>query len=239
MDSSRLDAVPLDALRRMDTCAVANAIETSGVRLRNTGFTDSSVHCIFPELSPMVGYAATVRIRTVDPPMEGDRYYYRLDWLDHLLSIPMPRVLVLEDMDERPGLGSFVGDVHANILAALGCAGIVTNGAVRNIPQVRPLGLQVFAGNLSVSHAYAHVVDFGQPVVVGRMEVRPGDLLHGDMHGVQNIPLAVAPDISRVAAKMMEQERSIIDSSRSPDFTMEKLRAEIEALKEKRSQSQR
>ena len=239
MDSSRLETVQLDLLRGMDTCAVANAIETFGVRLRNAGFTDSSVHCIFEDLPPMVGYAATLRIRTFDPPMEGDRYYYRLDWLEHLLSIPAPRVLVLQDMDSHPGLGAFVGDVHANILVALGCVGVVTNGAVRNIPEVRPLNFQMFARNLSVSHAFAHVFDFGQPVDVGHMEVRPGDLIHGDIHGVQNIPLAIAPKVAAVAKEMTEQEQRVIELSHSADFTVEKLRADIQALRQKRKQSER
>ncbi|MGC2096821.1 MAG: hypothetical protein WA646_09800, partial [Candidatus Sulfotelmatobacter sp.] len=49
----------LDALRQLDTCMVANAIESFRVRLSNTGFTDASVSCIFPDAPPMVGYAAT------------------------------------------------------------------------------------------------------------------------------------------------------------------------------------
>jgi regulator of RNase E activity RraA len=213
---------------------VANAIETFGVRLRNTGFTGSTVRCIFPELPITVGYAATVRVRTSDPPMEGDSYYYRLDWLDHVLSIPAPRVLVLQDMDRHPGLGSFIGDVHANILAALGCVGVVTNGAVRNVNEVRKLQFQMYADNLSVSHAFAHVFDFASPVEVGQMQVRPGDLLHGDRHGIQTIPLEIASRIPGVAQEMVGQEREIIQLCQSADFTMEKLRAEVAALGAKR-----
>lgn len=100
---NKMDPALLEKLRRLDSCSVANAIETFDVRLRNTGFTDSALHCIFPDFPPMVGYAATVRVRTSDPPMEGDEYYYRLDWLDHVLSIPAPRVIVLQDMDRDPG----------------------------------------------------------------------------------------------------------------------------------------
>lgn len=239
MNSNQLDPVKLELLRRMDSCTVANAIEAFGVRLRNTGFTDSSVHCIFEDLPPMVGYAATLRVRTYDPPMEGHSYYYRLDWLDHVLSIPPPRVLVVQDLDSRPGLGAFIGDVHANILAALGCVGVVTNGAVRNLPEIRPLNFQMYAGNLSVSHAFAHIFDFGKPVEVGHMEVRPGDLIHGDLHGVQNIPLAIAPKVSDVAKEMAEQEQEIIRSCHSADFTVERLRADVKALGQKRKHLER
>jgi 4-hydroxy-4-methyl-2-oxoglutarate aldolase len=226
----------LEQLRQLDSCTVANAIETFDVRLRNKGFADSRIRCMFEDFPPMVGYAVTARIRTSEAPMEGHSYYYRLDWLDHVLSIPPPRVLVLEDMDTYPGLGSFLGDVHTNILVALGCIGVVTNGAVRNLPAARAVNFQMFAHNSSVSHAFAHICDFGKAVEVGHMEVQPGDLLHGDGHGVQTIPLEIADQIPAVAQEMTAQEEEIIRLCQSPGFTLETLLAAVKALGEKRKE---
>ncbi len=234
MTSNHVEPATLEELRQLDSCSVANAIEKFGVRLRNSGFADSAVRCIFEDFPPMVGYAATVRVRTSDPPMEGDSYYYRLDWLDHLSSVPAPRVLVVEDLDAQPGLGSFVGDVHGNILRALGCVGLVTNGAVRNVEALRALKFQAFARNLSVSHAFAHVFDFGGPVQVGHMMVRPGDLLHGDQHGVQTVPIEIAQKVPAVAQRMNGEEREIIEFCQSGAFTLEKLRSDVAALRTKR-----
>lgn len=234
MSASPLESAVLEKLRELNSCSVANAIETLGVRLRNTGFTDSSIRCIFQDFPPTVGYAATVRVRTSDPPMEGESYYYRLDWLDHLLAIPTPRVLVVQDIDRHPGLGAFIGDVHANILAAMGCIAVVTNGAVRNVSEAEALHFQMYAGNLSLSHAYAHVFDFGAPVEVAHMQVRPGDLLHGDRHGVQTIPLGVADKIPTVAHGMIDQEREIIQLCQSSGFSVKRLRAEVASLRAKR-----
>jgi len=234
MNMKHLELTQLEELRRLNSSSVANAIETFGVRLRNTGFTDSAVHCVFPDSPPIVGYAATVQVRTSEPPMEGDSYYYRLDWLDHILSVPPPRVLILQDMDTPRGLGSFIGEVHANILLALGCVGAVTNGAVRNVNEIQALQFQMYAGNLSVSHAYAHIFEFGTPVEVGHMQVQPGDLVHGDRHGVQTIPFEIATKVAIVAQEMIEQERKITQLCQSPMFSVERLRADIAVLGTKR-----
>jgi 4-hydroxy-4-methyl-2-oxoglutarate aldolase len=237
MPSIQSEPFSLEPLRQIDSCAVANAIETFGVRLRNTGFADASVRCILEEFPPLVGYAATVRVRTSDPPMEGDNYYYRLDWLDHVMSIPSPRILAVQDIDRHPGLGSFVGVVHINILQALACVGVVTNGAVRNVEAARALKFQLFAGNPTVSHAFAHVFDFGGPVQIGHMAVRPGDLLHGDRHGIQTIPIEIAREVPDIAKRLLDEEREIIELSRSSSFTVESFRAAIAALREKRKKT--
>jgi 4-hydroxy-4-methyl-2-oxoglutarate aldolase len=234
MKQNSVDPAVLEALSKLDSCSVANAIETFGVRLRNAGFADSTVCCLFEDFPSLVGYAATVRVRTSEPPMEGDTYYYRLDWLDHLTSVPSPRVLVVEDLDARPGLGAFIGDVHANILRVLGCIGMATNGAVRNLEAARSLGFQMFARNVSVSHAFAHILDFGGPVKVGNMQVQPGDLLHGDRHGIQTVPLEIAAKIPGVVQRMSGEERQLIEFCRSGAFTLEKLRSEVDALRMKR-----
>ena len=138
------------ALRRIDTCVVSNAIEHFELRLRNTGFADSSVHCMFSDLPPLVGYAATARLRTVDPPMSGRPFHDRTDWWNSILQVPPPRIVVLEDMDRPAGVGALLGDMHAAILQALGCVGYLTNGAVRELPRIRELGFQLFAGHVAV-----------------------------------------------------------------------------------------
>lgn len=224
----------LEELRQFSTCIVASAIETFKVRLPNTGFTDLSVRCVFDDLPPIAGYAVTARIRTSEPPMEGGNYYYdRNDWWDRVLAIPAPRVIVIEDMDQPPGLGAFVGEVHANILMALGCVGIVTNGAVRDLPNVRAAGFQMFARNVSVSHAYAHIFESGSPVRVGGLEIRPGDLLHGDRHGVQTVPEEVAARVPAVAREIMAKRKRVIQLCHSTDFSIKKLRELIKAIESK------
>ena len=227
---SVLSAEELDALCQIDTCTVSNAIETFDVRLRNTGFADARIRCIFEDAPPMVGYAATARLRSEEPPIAGRLFHDRTDWWNSILAIPAPRIVVLEDMDKPPGVGAFLGDAHAAILMALGCVGYVTDGAVRELPSVRKLGLHLFAGNVAVSHAYAHIFDFGSTVKVGGLEVRPGDLLHGDRHGLLNVPKEVAAEIPAVAVRLQQAEQRVIDFCRSREFSVDKLRQVLKTL---------
>jgi regulator of RNase E activity RraA len=217
----------LKELRQCSTCVIASAIETFGVRLRNTGFTDSSVRCMFPALPPIAGYAVTARIRSMDPPMEGRSYYLRNDWWSGVLAVPAPRIVVVEDLDEPPGRGAFVGEVHANILQALGCTAFVTNGAIRDVDRIRTMDFQVFAGDVSVSHAYAHVFDFGGTVQVGKLKVQPGDLLHGDLHGIQTIPTDIASQVPGVAQQILKARLKLIGVCHSADFSLEKLQEAV------------
>ena len=224
-----LTPAQLGQLRELTTCVVASAIETFRVRLPNTGFADSNVRCVFSEHPPIAGYAATARIRTSNPPMEGHGYSYgRTDWWNHILSIPAPRIVVIEDLDEPAGLGAFIGEVNANILLSLGCAGLVTNGSVRDLDQVRPGGFQMFAGNVSVSHAYAHILDFGGPVKVGGLIIGPGDLVHGDRNGVQTIPSEIASQVLGMAQKIVRRRHRLIGLCQSTDFSLDVLRNAIE-----------
>lgn len=227
----RLTEEQLDALRQFDTCMVANAVETFNVRLRNTGFTNASIHCMFEDAPAMVGYAVTARLQSGEPPIRGGTYHDRSELWSRVREVPAPRILVLEDTDVPVGRGAFVGDVHASILKALGCIGYVTNGAVRELPAVRAAGIQLFAGSVLVSHAYAHIFDVGATVHIGGMEVRPGALLHGDRHGVLNVPFEIAPAIPDVAVALKESEQSVIEFCRSNSFSIEKLSELIKTMK--------
>lgn len=223
-----LTTLDLDNLRAFDTCTVSNAIERLEVRLRNEGYIARGVQCQFPSLPPMVGYAATGRVRTSSPPMTHRCYYDRPDWWSYVASIPEPRIMVLQDVDHVPGLGAFVGEIHAAIGHALHCVGCVTNGAVRDLPAVEAAGFPFFAGSVAVSHAYAHVIEFGGPVEIGGLKIESGDLLHGDRHGVVSIPLSIAAQVPEEAFKIRCQEKELVEYCKSPGFSLDELYERIQ-----------
>ncbi len=223
----------LDILRRFDACTLANAIERFNIRPRNEGFTNCGAICRFPHLPSIVGHAVTGRIRTYMPPVTGKCYYENIEWWRYLATIPPPRVVVLQDFDNRPGFGAIFGEVHARICLALGCVAYITNGAVRDLQAIEPLGLQLFAGSVSVSHAYAHIVDFGDPVEIGGLKIKPGDILHGDRHGVLSVPYDLVERLPAVAEQIRADEKELFKLTDSPEFSVEALGAQLQQFAEK------
>lgn len=222
----------LEALRRFDTCSVANGIESLRIRLRNEGFVHPSLQCFFPRLAPIVGYAVPVKIRCSAPPMNSVPYPDRTDWWNYVLTLPAPRIVVIEDADPSPGTGSLVGETHAAILQALGCIGSITNGSVRDIQAIEKTGFQLFAASTAVSHAYAHIVDIGRAVTIRGLKIEPGDLLHADVCGVLTVPLETAEKLPAAIGEASAHDREIISLCCSQDFSIEKLRAAVGSASE-------
>jgi 4-hydroxy-4-methyl-2-oxoglutarate aldolase len=213
----------IDALKKITSPSVANAIETFNARPRHQGFMSSAVRALFPDLGPLVGYAVPALIRAEPQPQQGHRAS-TFAWWDYVLSIPSPRVIVVHDLDDPRGQGAQWGEVQANLHRALGCVGVVTDGSVRDLDEVRALGFQFVAAHVSVSHAWVHMVDFGLPVKVGGLWVNPGDLIHADQHGVVAIPKDLTDRIPEAVAKVEADERKIIGYCQSKEFSVDGLK---------------
>lgn len=212
----------LARLARYSTPTIANGLEQLDVRPWNQGYMGPEIRCIYPDLAPMVGYAVTATIMA-DRPDIHHRGPSRADYWDYILSMPAPRVIVMQDLDPHP-TGSYWGEVNAHVHRALGCIGVVTNGGVRDLEEVAAQRFHFFAREILVSHAYVHLVDFGTPVTVGGMEIRPGDLIHGDRHGVMTIPESAAEDVERGIAIVAERERRIIAACEATPFDLSTLK---------------
>jgi regulator of RNase E activity RraA len=167
----------------------------------------------------MLGYAVTARVRTSSAPPRGGCYFDRMDWWNYLASLPEPRIMVLQDVDRAPALGALVGEIHATIAQALNCDGCITNGAVRDLDAVEALRFPLFSRRVSVSHAYAHIVEFGSPVEIGGHMIQPGDLTHGDKNGVHTIPQEIASEVPDMVRRIQEQEDELMRFCRSSAFS--------------------
>lgn len=194
----------IDALRRIDSPTIANAIETFGLRPRVTGYVGFDIRCMFPDLPPMVGYAVTC---TVDSTTEGrvgigfNRLY------DLLAEAPKPAVVVMQDVGSDRLHSCHAGEVMSTRMKGLGAVGIVTDGGLRDLREVAALGgFQYFCAGLVVSHGNPICVSVGDEVTISGMTVRPGDLLHGDVNGVVHIPDACAGEVAAAAHRIWSRE---------------------------------
>jgi 4-hydroxy-4-methyl-2-oxoglutarate aldolase len=205
----------LARLAKYDTPTICNVIELFDVRPRNRGYMDHRVTCNFPELPPIVGFAATACFRSDAPPAGGDAYGSIGAQLDQFAKLPGPPVVVFQDLDDPPAAAVF-GEVMCSTYKAFGSTGLVTNGAGRDLEQVRALKYPVFTGSTICSHGYCHMLHLGLPVRVGSLMVNHGDLLHGDANGVTSIPLEIASEVADIAGEFLAAEDLVMNYVKSP-----------------------
>lgn len=225
-----IDAKLLETLKTFDTPTICNALEIVAPDRRLTGFTIRPLVCPFPDLPPIVGYAKTATIRAthaseLDPKAAREQ---RIGYYEYVSSAPAPGISVIQDLDgAEVGFGAFWGEVQSTVHKALGLAGVVTDGCIRDIPQWAP-GFQALAGSIAPSHAHVHLDNFGKEVRVAGMLVRSGDLIHADRHGAVVIPEAAAAKIPAACDLLTRKEAAILDEARKPGFTFAKLRAALQ-----------
>lgn len=203
----------IDFLQSIDTPTVCNVLEMVAPERRGYGYTTRHLHCPFPHLPPMLGFAKTVTCRSRDKVNVGDYMQKRLDYLDYVAAAPNPSWVIVQDLDEPPGHGAYWGEVMGNIHKALNCVGTITNGGIRDIPQI-PAGFQMLAGSIAPSHAYVHVVDYGVDVTVHGMAVKSGDLIHADQHGAVVVPLNVIDAMPKAFEQLAARETKIISAAK-------------------------
>jgi regulator of RNase E activity RraA len=208
----------LEILRNISSPTIANAIETFDVRPRGEGYTNIGVQCFFPERGALLGYACTAMIHS-GQPAAPKRLVSRTDYWEYVRQAPFPKISVVQDLSAVP-LGAYFGEVNANIHLALGSNGVITNGTVRDVEEVRRTNFCVFASGMSVSHGYAHLEDFNRPVTVFGMTVRPGDLVHADQHGAVLIPKDIAREVATAAKALDLAEREMIGLCKSNAFSI-------------------
>lgn len=219
---SHLTADQLDALRRIDSPTVSNAIERLQVRPRLEGFAGWNLRCAFPEMGTMVGFAVTCTADSTTENRRDDRGLLRL-WTA-VESAPKPAVIVIKDIGPERHRSCHMGEVMATTAKALGAVGCVSDGGLRDVHEVRALGFQYFCPGFVVSHGNPVICDVNVPVTLDGLGVQPGDLLHGDVNGVLVIPHAIADRVAEEAARVRDAEREVLDFVRSGDLTVEKLR---------------
>jgi regulator of RNase E activity RraA len=221
-----LSPADLEALTAFDTPTICNALEVVAPDRRARGFNRRPLLAPFPTLKPIVGYARTATIRSREPHGrdKDETRRIRLAYYEHIAAAPRPSIAVIQDLDwPDTGFGAFWGEVQTHLHQALGCAGVITDGSVRDIDAMAK-GFFVLAGSIMPSHAHVELVDFGGTVSVAGMIASSGDLVHADRHGAVVIPHEVAKRLPEAALRIAQREKVLLDACRKPGFGVDDLR---------------
>jgi len=221
------------ALAKVDTPTVCNALEVVGGARSDSGFTRQTMVAAVAESPAFVGRARTATIRAVRRAGAPAGVERRMEYFRYITGAgdgdggdsngdsdgsgdggATNTVVVIEDLDSPPGVGAFWGEVHSAVHAALGIAGVVTNGAVRDLEQLHPR-LPILAGAITPSHAFVDTEQLDVPVTVFGMTVVPGAIVHADRHGAVVIPDAALAELPAAVATVTRREAGILQAARA------------------------
>jgi regulator of RNase E activity RraA len=213
----------IEYLKTVDAPTLSNAIEALKVRPRREGFTPLQVRALFPEFGRMCGYAVTAQVETVTesekPEIERFLELYRA-----VEKSPRPVVIAFQEIGGHPDFAAHCGEVMATFFTRLGAVGLVSDCAVRDIPEVRALRFHYFARGAVVSHASFRIARVGVPVQVCGTVIRTGGLLYGDENGVLLVPDGIEDRLPAAVEEVRRRERRLMDWVRSEAFALDQFR---------------
>lgn len=221
----QLNGEIIKGLTRFDAPTIANAIEFFDVRDATEGYASLELHCMFPELRPVVGYAVTCTADSTSPGKNRpsvDKLFY-----EAIRDAPKPVIVVMKDASPDRLRSCHAGDMMATLFQKLGAVALITDGGVRDLEgvQKRAPGFQMFAGGLVTAHGMPTIVEVGMTVSICGLTIRPGDLLHGDYNGVVKIPPSIAERLAEQAEAVWRDEACFVDYVKNPGFTLDEMAA--------------
>lgn len=217
MPSNPLTPDVLSWLKTVDSPTLANAIEKFEVRDRTDGFIGGRIVCQFPELGFMVGRALTVTMSNAPGPVATREGYWQM--FDALAAMEGPVVLAVQDVSGEPHRVAFAGEVMSTLAQRLGAVGMVTDGAFRDVKEVRALGFHYFMKYPVVSHSNFWIESVGEPIELDGQRVVTGDILHGDANGIVIVPDAVLEGLPEAVESVRNAEGATMEYIRSDAFT--------------------
>lgn len=176
-------------LKRWNTPTIYNGWEAITQHDRTKGFFNlEQTYDYMPEMGPMIGYAVTVRVKPSDSDIPKSNPDAWAAYRAYVANFEGPKIVIVQDQDKPVMVGSFWGEVNSNIHRSLGCVGTITDGAIRDIDEMKNAGFKALCRGTCVGHAYVCPEKWGVDVEAFGCTVRPGDLIHADKHGFLIIP---------------------------------------------------
>lgn len=126
-----------------------------------------------------------------------------------LMEAPSGVVLVVDD--EGDTRGALWGEVMTHQAMRQGILALVTDGPVRDTPEIAALGFPVFAGSVTPRVGTNRRVGFTQiPIACAGVPVHPGDIVVADPDGVVIIPRDLAETIAERAEGIVRRDEGFI-----------------------------
>lgn len=220
-------------LKSVDSPTIANVIELFDDSDYTSGYTNSSIQAVYPELPPILGYAITAKGRCSSPPKAGEGYSGFFELVELVQKSKSPTIVVLEDID-KPCIAASYGEIMARSFKKFGAEGLITNGAGRDYLQVKEIGFPCWTSSTIVSHGYFHIEEIDVNVEIGGLLIQPGDLLHADANGIIRIPSNLASKVADRCQAFIEAENILIKYLNEPNnINLE----EYEAIRQKMRKS--
>jgi regulator of RNase E activity RraA len=222
-------AEDLRILAQWDTPTICNALELLVPERRAVGFTVEPMVKLHAGATPIVGLARTGTVRAKELPR--GKVADRMAWYEYVATASLPTIVVIQDLDDRPGYGAFWGEVHTTLHHKLGALGCVTNGSFRDLATSHK-EFQIIGGRVGPSHAHIHVVDFGNPVNVFGMQAAHDDVIHADEHGAVVVPTDCVKHLPAKIDLLARREKVVLDLCAGLNFSIDKLRNAMAAARD-------
>ena len=194
-------------LKRWNTPTIYNGWEQ--ITKHNPGrdaFNIEESRDFMPQMGPMIGYAVTLVVEPSNAAHRKNNPKAWSEYREYVASLDGPKIVVVQDLDKPHVIGSFWGEVNANVHLALGCVGTIVDGAIRDVDEMTSAGFKGIARRLCVGHAFSTPVRWGVEVEVFGTRIVPGQLLHADKHGFMAIPPGDEPSLLDAARFMDTNE---------------------------------
>lgn len=214
----------IEQLSDSNTALLCNALDYLNIPVP---YMDSTILCMTPDLLPLVGEAITIKIDSSTPGGKSDEdEYWKL--LEEIEKSSLKKVVVAQAVGSDIKKECVLGDGMAKTLISVGAVGFITNGGIRDLKDVLNEGFKLFASGRVVSHRKIRYRKFNEPITVGGIEIKSGDLIHGDSDGCIVVPKESYGKITKTCRLVLNFEKKAHVVLRQTGISLKKKKLQLE-----------
>ncbi|HLY64438.1 MAG TPA: RraA family protein [Chloroflexota bacterium] len=207
-------------LAKLDSCAVSDALDRLGLPGATMGLQRMW------DCPRLVGRVITVKLK---PFVQGETSSRHLGTA--AIEAARPGEIIVVDNGGRTYAGSW-GGILSVAAKYKGVAGVVADGACRDVDEARDLQFPVYArAGVSIT-ARGRIVEesFNQPIEIAGVAVQPGDLVIADWTGVVFVPSTRAEEVIVQAEEIAAREAAMAEAVRAGKPASEVMGATYERM---------